>query len=414
MGMTITEKILAHHSNKKEVRAGDIVECEVDAAVMVELTYSGLRKPKKVWDPDKVWLVMDHCVPAPTLSSANDMINMRQFAEKVGVKNLIDVGKHGISHIVLSEKGAILPGTVLVNVDSHTASVGALNCAGRGIGTTDMLQVLCSGKTWFLVGPSVRFIVNGKLPYEVFARDVIHFVAGKFGDFNNHNIEWFGPVIEEMDMASRFTISTMCVEIGAEFALFECDKTTTNFLKGRAIKHFEPVFADPDAKYEESFEIYVSDLEPQVVLPDKVPHNVKGISEIKGVKINQAFIGACGNSRLEDLKVAARIVQGREVAPGVRFIITPGSQATYLESLKAGYITTLVESGAVITNSTCGACFGGSMGLLGDDETCISAGTRNFRGRMGSASSRIFLGSPAVVAASAIKGEIADPRDFGR
>lgn len=414
MGMTITEKILARYSSKKEVHAGDIVECEVAAAVMVELTFAGLRKPKKVWDPDKVWLVADHRVPAPTIDAANDMVHLRQFAQKVGVKNLIDVGRHGISHVVLSERGALLPGTLIANNDSHTASVGALNCAGRGIGNIDLLQVLCTGKTWFLVGPTVRFIVNGKLPAGVFARDIIHFVAGEYGDFNNCNIEWFGPVINDMDMAGRFTIATMCVELAAEFALFECDNTTLSYLKGRTDTALIPAFADADAEYENSYEINISNLAPQVVLPGKVPRNVKPITEVKGIKINQAFIGACSNGRIDDLKVAAEIVKGKEIAPGVRFIITPGSQETYLEALRAGYLTTLVESGAVVTPSTCGACFGGSMGVLGDDEICISASPRNFSGRMGSPKSQVFLGSPAVVAASAIKGEIADPRDYWR
>ena len=411
MGMTMTEKILSRAAGKKEVHAGEIVECEVSAAVLVELTFSGLRKPKKVWDPDKVWLVADHMVPAPTVDSANDQLNMRRFAERVGVKNLIDVGKHGISHVVLSERGKVIPGTVLANVDSHTASVGALNCAGRGIGNTDMLGVLCTGKTWYPVGPSVRFNVKGKLPQGVYARDIIHFVAAKYGDFSNCNLEWFGPTIEDMDIEGRFTISTMSVEIAAEFVLFECDKTTMNYLKGRVKQSFEPVSPDPDALYEQTIDLEVANLVPYVVLPDKVPHNAKPVSEIKGIKIQQAYVGSCGNARLSDLKAAADIVKGKEVASGVRFIVTPASQETYLEAIKAGYIQTLVEAGAVVTNSTCGACLGGSMGLLGDGEVCISSSTRNFRGRMGSPSSRVYLGSPAVVAASALKGEIADPRE---
>jgi 3-isopropylmalate/(R)-2-methylmalate dehydratase large subunit len=412
MGMTITEKILARYSSRKEVHAGSIVECDVEAAIMNELTFSSIRKPVKVWDPDKVWLLADHQVPAPTIGAANDMINQRQFGQKVGVKNFIDIGKSGISHVVLSEMGIILPGTLIVNVDSHTASIGAMNCAGRGIGNMDMLGVLCTGKTWFLVGPTVKFVVKGKMPHGVYPRDIIHFVAAKYGDFSNQNIEWFGPVIQEMDMAGRFTIATMCVEIAVEFALFECDQTTRNFLKGRTDKPYEPAFADADANYKDTYEIDVNNLEPYVVLPDKFPHNAKPIGDIKGIKIHQAYIGSCGNARLSDLKVAADIVKGREVAPGVRFIVTPGSQQTYLEALDAGYIKTLTKAGAVVTNSTCGACFGGSMGLLGDDEICISASTRNFRGRMGSPKSRVYLGSPAVVAASALKGEITDPRDY--
>lgn len=414
MGMTMIEKILAHHCSKKDVHAGDIIECNIDVAVLVEALFSQFRRPKKVWNPDRVWLITDHAVPAPNIEVANDMIRLRQFAQKAGINNLIDVGNHGISHVVLPEKGVIIPGSMVVNSDSHAASVGALNCAGRGIGTTDMVHVMYKGSTWFQVGTTVRFIVTGKAPMGVYARDIVHFVAGKYGDFSNRNIEWFGTTIAEMDMAGRFTIATMCVEVSAEFVLFECDDITRNYLKDRTDKPFEPVFADTDAKYEATYEIDISKLEPQVVLPDKFQHNVKSISDVKGIKIQQAYIGSCANSRLEDIKVAAEVVKGRKVAPGVRFIVTPGSQATYLEALEAGYISALVKSGAVVTNSTCGACFGGSMGLLGDGETCISASTRNFRGRMGSPTSHIFLGSPAVVAASALKGEIADPREFWR
>jgi 3-isopropylmalate/(R)-2-methylmalate dehydratase large subunit len=412
MGMTMTEHILARHCSKKEVHAGDIIECNIDAAVMVELTFSSIRKPKKVWDRDKVWLVMDHLVPAPTVDAANNMINMREFAQRTGIKNLVDVGRHGISHVVLTERGKVLPGTIIANVDSHTASIGALNCAARGIGNTDMLGVLCTGKTWFPVGPTVRFIVKGEMPPGVYARDIIHYVAGEYGDFNGRNIEWFGPVVESMNMAGRFTIATMCVEIAAEFVVFECDQTTRNFLKDRTYSPFEPAIADPDARYEATYEVDVTNLEPQIVMPDKVPHNVRPVSEVKGTRIHQAFLGSCANGRLADLKVAADTIKGREVAPGVRFIVTPGSQETYLEAVKAGYISTLIESGAVVTNSTCGACLGGSMGLIGDGEVCISASTRNFKGRMGSPKSSVFLASPAVVAASAIKGQIADPREL--
>jgi len=240
-----------------------------------------------------------------------------------------------------------------------------------------------------MVGPTARFIVNGKLPEGVFARDIVHFVAGRYGDFNNRNIEWFGPTIEGLDMAGRFTIATMCVELAAEFALFECDDTTLSFLKGRTNANFTPAFPDRDAFYENTYEIDISHLEPQVVLPDKVPGNVKPIKEVKGIKINQAYIGSCANSRLEDLKVAAEIVKGRDVAPEYDSS-SPGLQETYLKALQAGYIATLVESGALVTSSTCGACFGGSMGVLGDNETCISASPRNFKGRMGSPTSRVF------------------------
>lgn len=411
MGMTMTEKILARHAGKKEVKAGDIVVCDIDRAVLPELGFTLYPLPKKVWDASKICLVTDHCVPASSVDSANEMKAMREFAYRMGIKDLIDVGKHGITHVVLSERGLALPGTTLANSDSHTCSSGALNCAARGVGQLDMIYIMCTGKTWFPVGPTVRFIVSGKLPEGVYSRDVVHYAAGVYGDFANHNVEWFGPTVEEMSIAARYTISTMCAEISAEFALFECDQKTLDFLKGRTRQPFEPASPDPDANYKATHRIDVTKLEPQVVLPGKVPNNVKMVREVMDVKIDQAFVGSCANARLEDLALVARMMAGRQVAPGVRLIVTPGSQTTYLEAVKAGYITTLVEAGAVVTNSTCGACFGGPMGMIGDGEVCISASTRNFQGRMGSPKSQVYLGSPAVVAASALKGHIADPRD---
>ncbi len=246
----------------------------------------------------------------------------------------------------------------------------------------------------------------------MYARDVIHYIPGAYGDFAGRNLEWHGDGLAGIDMDGRLTMATISAELSAEFSLFPYDSILEHYLEGRAKWPFEPVFPDDDAEYDEVITVDLSSLEPQVVLPNKVAHNVQPAREVAGQKVDQAFIGSCANGRLSDFAVAAEIVKGRQVAPGTRFIVTPGSQAILKEAIRMGYVETLMDAGAVVTSSTCGACFGGHMGLLADDETCITASTRNFKGRMGSPSAQIFMGSPATVAASAITGVITDPREF--
>lgn len=408
MGMTMAEKILAGHSGRKEVRPGDLVDCSVDVAVMPDGFSQLPAYPRRVWDPDRIYIVPDHLVPAPNIDAANGIKATREFAKRLGL-NYVEIGKHGITHQIIAEQGLALPGTILANGDSHACASGAFNCAARGLGL-EMLYVLCKGRTWFLVGPTVRFIVKGKLPEMVLPRDAFLHVAGVYGAFPGANIEWVGPTIEEMSIEGRQSIATMGAEVSAEFALFECDDKTVDFLRERTDRSFEPVFSDPNANYQAVYEIDVSDLQPQVALPGKVPSNVKKIDQLGQVSIDQAYLGSCAAGRLEDIAIAAEIVSGREVAPGVRFIVTPASQQVYADAVRLGYVSSLVEAGAVVTNATCGACFGGHMGVLADGEVCISASPRNFQGRMGSSKAQIFLGSPAVVAASSLKGYISDPR----
>ena len=409
MGMTAIEKILANHSESEVVSPGDVVAVDVDVIV----SFDSMRPDiLKVSDPDKIVLLHDHQVPSPTVRAANMAKGMREFVEKFGIKNYFPVGRHGISHVLVAQEGLALPGQILANPDSHTCSSGALNCLARGLGPSEMLYITCKGHTWFLVGPTTKVVLEGSLPERVYARDIIHYIPGEYGDFAGRNLEWYGDGLAGIEMDGRLTMATISAELSAEFSLFPYDDVLQTYLEGRAKWPFEPVFPDADAEYEEVLTVDLSSLEPQVVLPNKVAHNVKPVSEVTGQKVDQAFIGSCANGRLSDFAVAAEIVKGKQVAAGTRFIVTPGTQTILKDAIRMGYVETLMDAGAVVTSSTCGACFGGHMGLLGDGETCITASTRNFKGRMGSPEAQVFMGSPATVAASAITGVITDPRGF--
>jgi 3-isopropylmalate/(R)-2-methylmalate dehydratase large subunit len=407
MGMTSIEKILASHSGQREVKPGDVVVVDVDVAV-----YFDHMRPDvaRIADPDKLVLLHDHFVPAPTVGAANHAKRMREFVEKFGVKNYFPVGAHGISHVLVAQEGFALPGKILANSDSHTCSSGALNCLARGVGPADMTYILCKGQTWYMVGPTTRVNLEGELAERVYPRDVIHYLPGQYGDFAGRNLEWHGDGLAGIGMDGRLTMATISAEASAEFSLFPYDAVLERFLQGRARWPFEPVHPDADARYDQVIDIDLSSLEPQVVLPGKVAWNSRSVREVTGQRVDQAFIGSCANGRLSDFAIAAEIVKGRQVAPGTRFIVTPGSQKILTEAVRAGYVETLMEAGAVVTSSTCGACYGGHMGVLADDEVCITASTRNFKGRMGSPKASVFMGSPAIVAASAVTGVITDPR----
>ena len=411
MGMNAIEKILSSHSEQQTVRPGDVVMVEVDVTVHFDFMSPDILR---INDPDKVVLMHDHVVPAPTVQAANNAKHMREFVERFGITNYFPVGKHGISHVLVAEEGLALPGQILVNADSHTCSSGALNCLARGMGPSEMLYILCKGQTWYLVGPTTKVELVGELPERVFARDVIHYIPGHYGDFANRNLEWYGDGLASIGMDGRLTMATISAELSAEFSLFPYDDVLAEYLDGRAKRPFEPALPDDDAEYHQVITIDLSSLEPQVVLPGKVAWNSKDVGEVAGdrIKVDQAFIGSCANGRLSDFAIAAEIMKGRQVAPGTRMIVTPGSQDILKQAVKLGYVETLMEAGAVVTNSTCGACYGGHMGLLGDGEVCITASTRNFKGRMGSPLAEVYMGSPATVAASAVTGVISDPRDL--
>ena len=416
MGMTMVEKILARHAGVDSVKLGDIVVCDVDMAVQIDLSYlidEKLSLPKRIADPDKVAIILDHRVPASKIDDAAAHGKARQFAAKFGIERFFDVGRSGICHQVIQESGLALPGQILVCPDSHTLASGALNCAARGLGQLEITQIVCTGKTWFRASPTVQFRLEGEKPANVFGKDILLHIAGRFGSVEGHNVEFSGPGLKTMSLDDRSTICTMCAEISADFATMPADDVVLNYLQGRARVAFEPVAADADAEYAAIHVVDLAAIRPTVARPDFIPNNTLPLASLnERIKIDQAFVGSCANGKLEDLKAVAGVLKGRRVAAGVRLIVTPASQNVYLQALRAGYVETMMEAGALVTNSTCGACAGGHMGVVGPGEVCLTSSTRNFRGRMGSPEARIYMASSATVAASAVAGYITDPTPF--
>ncbi len=411
MGMTIIEKILARASGAAKVAPGDLAVVDVDLVVMIDLSFSrgSWRDVLKVRNPAKVVVVFDHDVPASNRDSAAMHVRGRDFARRFGIARVHDIGPdQGISHVVVAENAYALPGTVMACSDSHTCSAGALNCAARGLGAPDLLYALTTGKTWFRVGETVRYDLEGRLGEGVSTKDAFLYIAGNFGDHANQNIEFGGSALPHLSIDARRTLTTMGAELSAEFATFEPDELLLDYVRARNPAPFAPQYPDKDAAYAARRRIDLPALKPMVALPDRVIRNAVPVAEMAGEPIQQAFIGSCANGTLDDLAEAARVLKGRRVAQGVRLLVTPGSQRIATAATKAGYIQTLLEAGAVVTPATCGACYGGHMGVLGPGETCITASTRNFRGRMGHETARIYMASPATVAASSVKGRIAD------
>jgi 3-isopropylmalate/(R)-2-methylmalate dehydratase large subunit len=411
MGMTMAEKILARHSGQSTVRPGDIVVCEVDKIIQIDLVFSASAEmPKRIADANKIAIVLDHAVPAPTVGDAEGQAIARQFARRFGIEKFYDVGRHGICHQVILENGLALPGQILTCADSHTCASGALNCVARGMGPLEMLQIMCTGKTWYQAVPTVKFELHGTKPRHVFGKDIFLHLAAIAGSVEGRNIEFAGSGIAELPLDDRATLATMGAELSAEFVTFPADAKALDYLRTVTDEPFEPAESDPDAQYAATYAVDLSRLRPYVAKPDFIPHNTVPVADLgEKIAIDQAFVGSCANGKLEDFRVAAQIVRGRKVAPGVRFIVTPASQRVLKEAVHRGYVETLLEAGAVVTNSTCGACYGGHMGVLGGGEVCITSSTRNFKGRMGSPSARIYIASSATVAASAIAGHISDP-----
>jgi 3-isopropylmalate/(R)-2-methylmalate dehydratase large subunit len=415
MGMTMTEKILSKASGGKAVKPGDLVAVDIDTAVFIDNTFFPVywREVLKVADPDKIVVVFDHRVPAPDRQAAAAQVVGREFVKKFGIKRFHDVGRDvGISHVVVADRAYALPGTILVCADSHTCSGGAFNCAARGVGAPDMIYAAVTGKSWFRLGETVRYDLEGRLQAGVTTKDVFLHIANTFGDHANQNVEIGGPGLKSLSINARRTIATMGAEISADFTIFEADDVVVDYVKKRNPKPFEVQDPDADAVYHARRTIRLDAIEPLVALPDAVLNNSVPVGKVAGEKIDQAFIGSCANGTLDDFAIAARVLNGRRVADGVRLIMTPGSQEVYREAVRAGYVQTLVDAGAIVTNATCGACGGGHLGVLGPGEVCITASTRNFKGRMGDPSARIYMASPATVAASAISGSIAHPGTY--
>lgn len=413
MGMTMIEKILARHASLDQVAVGQTVVCDVDMTVMIDLQFAmQWIQPLRIADPERVAVVMDHAIPAPTLADAAGGSRARRFVAEFGVARFFDVGRHGICHQVVAENGLARPGEVLACTDSHTCAGGAYNCAARGLGPVEVYSILCTGQTWFSVAPTIRYEIVGAKPASVSGKDIFLHIANRYGDATNHNLEFGGSGLASVPMHDRRTIATQAAEISADFATFGVDDLCREVLDPHTDRAYTPAEADPDASYLEVRTIDLSDLVPYVARPGTVSRNAVPVSEIEPRRVDQCFIGSCANGQLEDLAIAASVVRGRQVAPGVRFLVTPASQQVYREAMRLGYLQDLADAGAVVTNSTCGACFGYHMGVVGPGEVCLTASTRNFTGRMGSSEAEIYMASPATVAASAIAGCITDPREL--
>ena len=417
--MNIAEKILARASGKEEVKPGEIVQPKVDMAMANEITgplaIQAFKKigVSKVWDNSRIVLIQDHQVPADTVKSAELHRIMRRFAEEQEIKFFYDVGFGGICHQIMVEKGHALPGELIVGADSHTCTYGALGAFAMGIGSTEMAAVFATGEIWLRVPSTIRVNSTGSFRKHVTPKDLILYIIGKIGasGATYKAVEFTGSTISQMTISGRMTLCNMAVEMGAKTGLINPDDVTLNYVKSRAGRPFKALKSDPDAMYERTLEIDVDGLEPQIACPHSVD-NVKPVKSVEGIEINQAFLGSCTNGRLEDLKAAAEILKGKKISKGVRMIVTPASQEIYLQALRNGLLEIFVKAGALVSNPTCGACFGGHMGLLAPGEVCISSSNRNFIGRMGSPEAEIYLASPITVAASALAGKIVDPTGY--
>lgn len=417
MGMTMSEKILAKHAGLSFVAPGDTVTCQLDWAVCHDMFFNvdgqDIYKDVSHLDhPDRCVVLIDHAVPSPTTRDALGSIYARDFCKTHGIQNFIDVGDHAVIHQAMVERGYAAPGRLLVGADSHTCAAGAMNCAARGFGPADVTYAFCTGDTWFQVAPTILYRLHGQLPVGCTGKDVFLYMAGVFGDVTGHSVEFAGDGVATLTIPQRQSIATMCAEINAEFAIFPCDDRLKEFLSERGDTEFDCVEPDEDAVYADIRDIDLSKLTPYVAKPHFIPNNCVPVSEVAGLPINQVVVGSCSNGRIEDLEAVASIVKGKHVAPGVRFLVTPASQRIYLQAVKMGFVETMVEAGCVVTNATCGCCYGGHMGLIGPGERCLSTTTRNFKGRLGAADSEVMLCGPTTAAASALTGVITDPRDM--
>lgn len=416
MGQTIAEKILSEHCGQR-VYAGDIVVAEVDMIMGQDGTSPLAIKAFNnmggagVCDREKVVMVIDHSAPSPNEGVSALHKLMREFAADKGFK-LYDIGE-GVCHQLLPESGKVGPGKLVIGADSHTCTYGALNAFSTGVGSTDLAAAMICGKMWFKVPETVKFVLNGVLPPGVFAKDLILYLIGDVtADGATYQaVEYTGEAVAALSIDGRMTIANMAIEMGAKAGLMNADEKTLQWLKQYTKEKFTPIFADADANYAEVKEYDVSKLEPQVAKPHRVD-NTAGVSEVAGTPIQQAVIGTCTNGRLEDLRIAADILKGKKIAKGVRLIVAPASKRVFLAAMAEGIIQTLVEAGAAVVTPGCGPCVGTHNGIPSDGENVISTANRNFKGRMGNSNANIYLASPATVAASALTGEITDPRNY--
>lgn len=419
MAMTITEKIIASHAGVDSVKPGDIIQVGVDMALANDITaplaievFKEIGR-EKVFDSDKIALVPDHFVPNKDIPSAKQAKMMREFSLKYHIKNYFEVGEMGIEHVILPEKGLVLPGDLVIGADSHTCTYGALGAFATGVGSTDLGVIMATGRIWLKVPSSIRVRFEGNLLPWVGGKDLILYLLGKLGveGANYQAIEFAGSVIKDLSMDQRFTMANMAIEGGAKNGIFETDNITMEYVEGRTDREVLVHRSDRDAPYERELDIDVSQVSPQVAFPHS-PDNVRPVSEANDIILDQVFIGSCTNGRLEDLRQAAKVLEGKSKARGIRFIVIPGSPWIYRRAIEEGIIETFLDAGATIGPPSCGPCLGGYMGILAEGEKCASTSNRNFVGRMGDPESEVYLVSPVVAAASALLGRIGSPDEI--
>lgn len=420
MGMTITEKIMARNSGRDKVVPGELVWTDVNSIMTMDYLgktcFEKFRQLGKteVFDKDRVICVSDHLVPPPNQKFATMLNEWREVVKAHDITHFYDLGRQGIAHQIMVEQGHVLPGTISIGTDSHANTYGAAGAMGNAVGVTDAAVAMATGKAWFRVPSTVKFHITGKWQPWVMAKDLSLHIMGMM-HWNGHliykTLEFTGPAIESLSMAGRMTLCNMTVDLGAKNGIVAPDAITERYLRNRAKGEWEMIASDEDAQYEKVYEVDINDLAPTLAMPGKLDDTTT-VDKLVGTKFNKAFVGTCTNGRLEDLAMMAKIMKDKQIHRDVNMIVVPASQTVYLEALKAGHIETLVEAGAAVDTPSCAACAGIHTGVAGDGDIVLSAGNRNMTGRMGSRNAEIYLTSPAVVAASAIRGEITDPRTF--
>jgi len=420
MGMTMTQKILAAHAGLSEVKAGQLIEADLDLVLGNDITSPvAINEMKKfdtetVFDKDKIALVMDHFIPNKDIKSAENCKCCRDFACRHEISNYFDVGQMGIEHALLPEKGLVVAGDAVIGADSHTCTYGALGAFSTGVGSTDMAAGMVTGKAWFKVPSALKFELVGKPGGWVSGKDVILHIIGMIGVDGAlyKSMEFTGEGIKNLTMDDRFTICNMAIEAGGKNGIFPVDDLAVQYMKEHSKREFTVYEADPDAEYDEVYTIDLSELKPTVAFPH-LPENTKTIGSFGDITVDQSVIGSCTNGRIDDMRIAAKVMKGRKVAKNVRCIVIPATQEIYLQAMREGLLEIFIEAGAIVSTPTCGPCLGGYMGILAAGERCISTTNRNFVGRMGHVDSEVYLASPAIAAASAITGKISAPEELG-
>jgi 3-isopropylmalate/(R)-2-methylmalate dehydratase large subunit len=416
MGMTLTEKILARNAGRTRVQPGDLVEAKVDFCFANDITaplaireFDRIGVPT-VFDKDRVAFVPDHYAPNKDIASAEQCRVMREFSQKHNITYYYEIGRSGIAHVLLPEEGLVLPGEVFVGADSHTCNHGALGAFSTGVGSSDLAAAMATGELWFRVPETLRFVFRGRPAPWVTGKDLVLRVIGDIGVDGARYcaMEFAGEALRHLTMDERFSIANMAVEAGGKNGIMEPDDVVLDWVRPRARRRFEPVYADRDASFTRVVEYDTSVLEPVVSAPSS-PGNVVPVREAAGVKVDQVFIGTCTNGRLEDLRAAARVMAGRSVHARTRMLVIPATPSIYKQAMKEGLIQIFMDAGAAVSTSTCGPCIGGHMGVLASGEVCVSTSSRNFIGRMGHRESKVYLSGPGVAAASAVLGRLAHP-----